>query len=111
MTDRTQTRTPPIASHRTGWWTGDVWRVVPMLKKYRPDLRILCLDASPTGLILVSNLNPKNDTLSQRYSGIVEEMMNMQLDTITVSGFFSQVGVVSTATYSEHGAMVKAIHQ
>jgi len=39
-------------------WTGDVWKVVLALKQYRPDLAMLALDAAPTGLIIITNLDP-----------------------------------------------------
>lgn len=44
----------PLASA----WTGDVWRVVPLLRRERPDLCVRVLDCQPTGLVLISNLNP-----------------------------------------------------
>ena len=30
-------------------WTGDVWRILPILRRERPDLRIQILDCEPTG--------------------------------------------------------------
>ena len=51
-------RTPHIGTElrpqHEGWWTGDVWKVTLILRKYRPDLFLHSLDASPTGLILVT---------------------------------------------------------
>lgn len=54
-------------------WTGDVWKVVAILQKYRPDLKTEILDAKPTGLVLVSNLNPQDNSLSEQYESIIEE--------------------------------------
>ncbi len=42
---------------------GDVWKLVLCLKHYRPDLDIITLPASPSGLTLVGNLNPRSPTL------------------------------------------------
>jgi hypothetical protein len=53
------------------WWTGDVWKIVPVLEKYRPDLSITLLDCAPTGLVLISNLDPNNTVLEQRYNDII----------------------------------------
>jgi len=39
-----------------GNWTGDVWKLFPILKKYRPDLDVRVLDAAPTGIVLIGDL-------------------------------------------------------
>ncbi len=57
-------------------WTGDVWKLVPILKRYRPDLKVQIFDAAPTGLVVVSDLDPKNDTLSKNYDAITVEFDN-----------------------------------
>jgi hypothetical protein len=41
----------------TRFYTGDVWKVVPLLRRWRPDLRIGTVRTAPSGLTLVSNLN------------------------------------------------------
>lgn len=51
-------------------WAGDVWRVVPMLSQHRPDLRLTLLAAAPTGLLLVSRLNPNADPMD----GLADEL-------------------------------------
>jgi hypothetical protein len=61
------------------FWTGDVWRLLPTLKKYRPDLRIMQLDCDPTGLVACTNLDPASRVLSLNYNKIVDEMMNLAL--------------------------------
>lgn len=55
-----------------GWWTGDVWKVVNILRELRPDLRITPVDVRPTGSIMVSNLDPTSTVLQDRYFDIVE---------------------------------------
>ncbi len=47
-----------LRDRRTGFWTGDTWKIVPCLRKHRPDLRIHTIDTPPSGLTIVSNLNP-----------------------------------------------------
>ncbi len=66
----------PLQARRerqSGVWTGDVWKIVPCLRKYRPDLNLLLLDASPTGLLIVTNLHPTNVALKQNYEAILGE--------------------------------------
>ncbi len=40
------------AATRT-WWAGDVWKLLPILRDYRPDLKLTILDCPPTGLVIV----------------------------------------------------------
>lgn len=58
---------------RTRVWTGDVWRLIPALHRYRPDLELTLLDTSPTGLLIVSNLDRNSCILEQRFEDIVSE--------------------------------------
>lgn len=65
--------------YRGGAWTGDVCRILPILKKYRPDLRIRFLDCPPTGLVACTNLDPRSNVLSERYHEIVDEAFESNL--------------------------------
>jgi hypothetical protein len=48
-------------------WTGDVWKILPILAKFRPELRIHALDAPPTGPAICTNLDSSSKTLKQSY--------------------------------------------
>jgi hypothetical protein len=39
-------------------WSGDVWKVVVWLRRHRPDLTVTTLDVAPTGLAVVTGLDP-----------------------------------------------------
>jgi len=56
---------------RTRTWTGDVWKLVSILKKYRSDLFFLPINASPTGLLLIAGLKQDNEVLWDNYDEIV----------------------------------------
>jgi hypothetical protein len=56
---------------KTQVWTGDVWKLCICLKAYRPDLTLIALDTSPTGLLLIVGLDPKNRVLWSQYNPIV----------------------------------------
>lgn len=43
-----------------GDWTGDVWKVYYLLKQHRPDLDLTLVNLSPTGALMVTNLDPFN---------------------------------------------------
>ena len=58
---------------RSGAWTGDVWKLLPVLQKYRPDLTLLTLPCSTTGLLLIAGLDAKNTQLQDHYQDIIHE--------------------------------------
>jgi len=61
-------------------WAGDVWKTVVILKKARPDLKIVAYDAAPTGLIAVTNLDPASTALEARYFELVGEIAALDLN-------------------------------
>ncbi|HWI38336.1 MAG TPA: class I SAM-dependent methyltransferase [Burkholderiales bacterium] len=64
------------------FWSGDVWKVVLLLRKYRPDLSVHTIAAPPTGLCLVRNLDPRSTVLSERLDKIIEEFMSLDYAAI-----------------------------
>jgi hypothetical protein len=50
-----------------------------ILRKYRPDLRLLILDCPPTGLVACTRLDPGSDVLSQNYHAIIDEFAQCEL--------------------------------
>lgn len=75
----------PIA----GWWTGDVWKVVSILRKYRPDLRIVPVDVIPTGSVLVCNLDPASTVISDNYFAIVDEFAGQTFTDETFDAYWA----------------------
>ncbi len=51
---------------RTGFYTGDGWKIVPCLRSLRPGLHVMTLPAAPTGLTVITGLDPGNRVLSDR---------------------------------------------
>lgn len=64
---------------QTGFWTGDVWRVIACLKTLRPDLDIITFPASPSGLAMVTGLNPASRVLASQFDTIVAHFIAMPL--------------------------------
>ncbi|MFN8593894.1 MAG: class I SAM-dependent methyltransferase [Thermomicrobiales bacterium] len=48
-----------------GFWAGDVWRIVPFLREHRPNLRCWLTAADPTGMLIVTNLDPAHPGMSE----------------------------------------------
>lgn len=78
-------------------WTGDVWKVLPILKKNRLDLDIYVFDAAPTGLVAITNLDPESEVLSSEYSDIWKEWSNISLGEYGVIRYFDECSVISTS--------------
>ena len=79
MTERTHRPDERLDRQIRGWWTGDVWKVVSILREYRPDLRITPVAVVPTGSIVVSNLDPTSTVLYDRYFEILDRYREVEL--------------------------------
>ena len=75
-------------------WTGDVWKIVPILEKYRPDLSVVLVDCSPTGLVCLSGLDPKSTVLKDRYRDIVREFQAMPNNLEAIEAFYASHSIV-----------------
>jgi hypothetical protein len=83
-------------SSRPNYWTGDVWKFVPVLRRWRPDLKIAVLDAPPTGLVLVTNLDSGNRMLRENYTTIMDTYLNLDLGEYGVEKLHDDSDVIST---------------
>ena len=71
----------PIVAERercTGFWTGDVWRIIPCLKTVRPDLKIMTIPTKPSGLGVVTNMDAASTVLSDNYDDIVRYYLSLR---------------------------------
>jgi Methyltransferase domain len=67
---------------RTRFWTGDGWKFVVCLKKYRPDLRVHTLAAYPSGLVVVRGLDRHSTVLSGQLDAICREFISLPFAAI-----------------------------
>lgn len=69
-------------------WCGDVYKIIPILLEYRPDLeiRIFSAFAGPyrKGLALITNLNRKSKVLSENYDQIEADIEGDKYDVATI---------------------------
>jgi len=57
----------------TNAWTGDVYKVIEVLNRYRPDLVTVLVDTEPTGQLVVFGADPTNTVLKDKYDEIIAE--------------------------------------
>jgi hypothetical protein len=57
----------------TSAWTGDVYKLVEVLRRHRPDLVLLPLDTAPTGTLVVIGADPGSSALSDAYERLVAD--------------------------------------
>jgi predicted O-methyltransferase YrrM len=57
---------------RTAVWTGDVYKVVEILREQRPDLTIIPVNTSATGTALVLGMDPTSTVLQENYEANLE---------------------------------------
>lgn len=80
-----------------GSWTGDVWKLVPILQKWRPDLTLTMLDCRPTGILCVSNLSPGNRVLQDNYDRILADWLAVDIEAFGVERFSALFDYASAA--------------
>jgi hypothetical protein len=57
------------------FWSGDIWRLLVLLKKVRPDLSLHTIATAPTGLAVVRNLDPGSRVLLERHDALCREFL------------------------------------
>ncbi len=60
-------------------------------------MSIYALDAAPTGLVLITGLDPNSLLIKDNYRKIVDEMLSFDLDRIGLPNFHNMVEIKSTA--------------
>jgi len=62
-------------------WMGDVYKIIPALQKFRPDLSLACIGDVPyAGMGVIWNLNPTDQTLFDRYDEVVAFMNTIEYE-------------------------------
>lgn len=57
------------------FWSGDVWKLIVLLKKYRPDLSVITVAAPPAGLGIVRRLDPGSHFIADNLQRLTDEFM------------------------------------
>ncbi|SBS75563.1 hypothetical protein MHPYR_260034 [uncultured Mycobacterium sp.] len=71
------------ARDRASWfWSGDIWRLILALKKYRPELSVNVIGTRPTGLGVIQNLDPQSRVLADHLDEIIDEFMALDISVL-----------------------------
>jgi hypothetical protein len=82
-------------------WTGDVWKLLPILKEYRPDLRVRVLDCPPTGLVAITRVNPESRVLADGYYDIVDQHAGFVMDGDRLRSFWEELELIDSRPLCE----------
>lgn len=66
----------------TDVWSGDVWKLVTCLRRHRPDLTVTTVDVPPTGLGIVTGLDPTSTTLTVHYEELYSSYVPLDYDDL-----------------------------
>lgn len=85
-----------------GDWTGDVWKVSDVLKRWRPDLHQIHVDTKPTGSLIVYGLNPHDDIMRRHYDADIHAQVQFEepppehiltrCEAVSINDALAQVG-------------------
>jgi len=78
----------------TAVWSGDVWKAVVALRRFRPDLQVVTADVAPTGLTIVTGLDPDNRDLHQRFNEISAAIEPLEWHDLAASDRSELLGLV-----------------
>jgi hypothetical protein len=78
-------------------WTGDVWKIIPILQAYRPDLRVVYVDCPPTGLVCVTNLDPSSRVLEDGYFQIVDAFRARDNDLRAIDAMYGTITITPSS--------------
>lgn len=71
----------------TRFWVGDTWKLIPLLIKHRPDLKIFTIPTHPSGLAVITRLNPASEVLTGIVDDLIAEYMQSLDDQVMSAEF------------------------
>ncbi len=91
-------------------WTGDVYKVMQVLQKYRPDLPMLKVDTEPSGLLLVFGLNRESTVLADHYDEIVADIVQPDPQDVPAA-VLERHGAVDPQTVLDNDAVWRVLRR
>lgn len=63
-------------------WAGDVYKIVEVLRRHRPDLVVLPMDTEPTGMLVVLGADATSSALAEAYDTLLAEHVSPDPQTV-----------------------------
>jgi hypothetical protein len=101
--DETQRRLAPSPDS----WTGDVWKTLLLLRRYRPDLQIHCFDSDGTGLVLITHLDPRSPVIAEHYDAMVAEVATLTLRAYGLRRYVDELQLQDTALLTDRQELAR----
>lgn len=76
-------------------WSGDVWKLIVCLRDVRPDLRVSVADVAPTGMGIVTNLDPASTMLTDEREELCRRYRPLGFDDLEKMGRAESLNLVS----------------
>jgi hypothetical protein len=71
-----------LRERETKAWTGDIFKILAIFERHRPDLICLRVGTKPTGLLVVLGLDPPSSALEEQYDVIAAKVETPDPQTI-----------------------------
>lgn len=78
----------------TGFWSGDVWRLLLLLRRERPDLTVRTIATRPTGLGIVLNPDPGSRVLAGRLDELTAQYLATDFSVLAAAGQARALGLL-----------------
>ena len=66
----------------TNFWTGDTWKIIPCLRRERPDLNVNVIPCRPSGLGIITGLNSQSSHLARNLEGLMASYAELSYQDI-----------------------------
>jgi len=86
-------------------WAGDVWKLLPILRDFRPDLDVTILDCPPTGLVIIRCFDANSRVLVDAYDEIVARYRHINLETFGIERLRNEFPTVDSRSVFQPDAM------
>lgn len=65
---------------RSVFWCGDTWKAIRLLRTHRPDLKVFTIPTYPSGLAVVTRLNPGSNLLREQFDVLCARAHELEID-------------------------------
>jgi len=79
----------------TAVWSGDVWKMVVLLRRHRTDLMVTTLDVGPTGMAVITGFDPTRTTDDAWIIPEIQAMTPASYEDLVAMGPTEALGIIA----------------